>query len=205
MTIDPKLLGSAVIGAIFASLGYVAKLGFQEILSWRDTQAKRRAHLLELASLVRAAGAVFETEKNLAETLAARLKARFDVKSGGSLGTEATIAHFFDQLNGEEKTMHGIIRGYTENATRPLNLRLSKWLLDDVYFRAARHGGETARQLADSLNELDVHLTLWHAKYDVWMADSRHALVFMENEFQHGAAFPKELDVRVTKMVALFI
>jgi hypothetical protein len=112
---------------------------------------------------------------------------------------------------------------------RPLNLKLTKWLRSDREFRTARASRRGARgvgesrtsaalptdssnadkrdfhdagvHLANQLNHLDIHLTLWHAKFKAWMHDPRHALIYMDDEQDEGVQFPDGLDQAIEQML----
>ncbi len=110
-------------------------------------------------------------------------------------------------MKDKEKDLHTIIRGQTINAMRPINLDLSKWLADDDFYKISlgRTGSARIRQRADLgslLASLEVHLRLWHAKYDSWMMDHpEHALVYLADEERHGPPFPRGLDDLVANLV----
>lgn len=65
----PEWLGGAVIGAIIAALGYVAKLIFDEVVAAREARNVRLARLVELHSLLRAGKACFLTQNAHAKRL----------------------------------------------------------------------------------------------------------------------------------------
>lgn len=45
------------------------------------------------------------------------------------------------------------------------------------------------------LNLLASHLMLWHAKYEAWIpSNNKHALLYMEDEEEHGLGFPHGVD-----------
>jgi uncharacterized membrane protein len=73
LTQIPAWLGTAVIGAIIAALGYVGK----QFLDWwaavREKENVRRARLVELQSLLRATWVSFTVQNNHAQRLAAMI------------------------------------------------------------------------------------------------------------------------------------
>jgi hypothetical protein len=47
------------------------------------------------------------------------------------------------------------------------------------------------RELAEELFALEIHLTLWHAKFESWIpGHPEHALVYLDDEKAHGLGFP---------------
>ena len=74
---------------------------------------------------------------------------------------------------------------------RSINLAVSEWLKSDVLFKTGVVESQRNRRLAESLFALEIHLLLWHAKYEAWIPNHpEHALVYMVDEKQHGLGFP---------------
>jgi hypothetical protein len=69
-----------------------------------------------------------------------------------------------------------------------------QWLADDTFYRSRRLK-VTHRKLGSSLNKLAAHLSLWRAKYEMWIPNiESHALVYLADEKHHGIAFPSGVD-----------
>ena len=52
--------------------------------------------------------------------------------------------------------------------------------------------------------ELQTHLILWNAKYDIWITDHpERALVYMVDEQAHGIGFPSGIDEAVTNSLTV--
>ena len=69
----PEWLGGAVVGAVIASLGYVAKLAIEQ---WRSISAARSARLAavaELSALLRASRVSFDIQNAHAQRLTKNL------------------------------------------------------------------------------------------------------------------------------------
>ncbi|MBE7468345.1 MAG: hypothetical protein DPW09_16935 [Anaerolineae bacterium] len=197
----PEWLGGAVIGAIIAALGYVAKLIFDEVVAAREARNVRLARLVELHSLLRAGKACFLTQNAHAERLTNSITMKhLDLEKGK--GYEEIMSKAFAQFTLEEKELHRIIRGITVHAMRPINQSLSEWLKKDTYFKAQQQGRGDFYELSKLLTSLDVHLLLWHAKYEEWIPDTpEHALVYLADEKGHGVGFPSGLDEKVAKII----
>lgn len=199
-----------LLAAAIAALGFVAKLLMQEWREWRDRHATRLSNLLALQALLDASRAAFQVQNKLARTLAAELTGGAHHEPLDSEGFDALFAARYDTFTPREADDHRVIRGYTEHALRPINARMSTWLRNDIDYRSytsrrrrglrsSQRAQEARARLAESLSALEAHLILWHAKYAVWLPDRpAHALVYLQDEEEHGIGFPKgvESDVR---------
>lgn len=200
---DPEstALSAAAIGAIVAALGYVARQVADGIVAvWRKRQADF-ARLVELQSLLRASDAIFKVQNELATRLLDDIDRNHPGISQDG-GFESVYVRAYDTLTGDEKELHSIIRSMTENSVQPINERLSAWLGTDTVFKAGSRRGRVWERLALLLRALETHLSVWHAKYRVWIPDHpAHALVYMADESRHGVGFPHGLDAAVDEAV----
>jgi len=197
----PEWLGGAVIGAIIAALGYVAKLIFDGVMAAYQARNARLARLVELQSLLRVGNSCFKTQILQATRLMGLIKQNHsDLKLGD--GREDTIAKTYSQFTPEEKELHEIIRSMTVNALGPVNQSQLEWLKKDTYFKVQPQGKGNLSELAKLLADLEAHLMLWHAKYKVWIPNTpEHALVYLADEKGHGIGFPSGLDEEVAKII----
>jgi hypothetical protein len=193
---------AALLGAALAALGYAGRqLADFALQFWRRRQADF-ARLVELHSLLRATRAVFLVQIDQRDRLL-RLIRRNHPEVSPDRGFDAAFSQAYPHLNPEEKQLHSIIRGVTEHSMKPLNDALSEWVKGDTVFKAGRRRGRTDRKLARLLGDLEAHLSLWHAKYQVWIpGHEEHALVYLDDEEQHGVKFPRELDRVVAEVVS---
>jgi len=107
-------------------------------------------------------------------------------------GYEDLFKHFHDSFSTQEAELHTLIRGYTIYAMRPVNQAISKWLEEDIDFRT---GTGKLQELANELSILAGHLMLWHAKFNSLIPnDPKHALIYMDDEKEHGLPFPRSVD-----------
>ncbi len=194
-TVDANLIAGAVVGAVVAGLGYVGKLIVQGWRSWRTTRSRRRARLLELYALLRASGTVFLAQRQQVVLLGKRLQRDHPDEIPDVPGYERLFTHFHGQFTPDEVDLHQVIRSYTEHALRPLNEQTLAWLRADIEHRTGgRKTGREAR-LAEMLNQLEAHLVLWLAKYEAWIPQRLdHALVYLDDEEQHGLGFPRGIE-----------
>lgn len=194
----PVEIQVSVIGAAFAVAGYTLK----SVIDWwqnrRKEQARTIAQLQRLQSLLNASREVFDMQQDQVKRLTKLLEKNHpaEFRSGG--GFEETMSRYHSIFNDEEKEIHSIIRAYTEHSLRPVNLAMSEWLRSDELFKTGVVDSRRKRRLADNLIALEVHLLLWHAKYEVWIPDQpQHALVYMVDEQEHGLGFPGDREIEV--------
>ncbi len=198
----PEWVGTALIGAVIAALGYVSKLFVDAWISWRHARAARLSRLLSMSSLLHASYTAFRIQKGHAKRLRDMVHNNHPDHRATCPGFERLFSSLFDQFTPEETELHAIVRSITEHALRPLNQQMSNWLANDIDFRTARGAEGKRGQLANKLNLLDSHLLLWHAKYEAWIPANRsHALVYMADEEQHGVGFPRGIERLVDDVI----
>jgi len=184
---EMEWLGSALLGATIAALGYVLKLLIELFQSSQDKKRQRRSSLIELRSLLRASRVGFQIQQDHAKTLVDLIQGDENVEE--LAGYEAKISTAYASLNKEEKELHGLIRSLTINTLRPTNKSILAWLKRDMYFKAQKN------EMANQLAILESHLILWLAKYEAWIPQNpEHALIYMADENKHGVGFPKKID-----------
>jgi len=198
-----KGLLATLAGAVLAALGYVGKQLADLITAHMATRRIRRARLLRLYSLLRTGRVIFELQNDLTRALYQAITQNHPEASSpewAGAGFEELFAHFYPNFTAAERNLHSIIRGQTVNAMRRINTELSAWLSDDDFYKvftgSGRGNGTQKRaQLAWLLGDLEVHLRLWHAKYETRIINHpEHALVYMADEERHGPGFPAGLD-----------
>jgi hypothetical protein len=190
----PAWLGTAVLGAILAALGYVAKLLIESWTRYRDRQRERRSQLVELHSLLNVTRASFAIQNEHVNRLLALLRVR---KSSldDSGGFERAFSNEYETFTTEEKELHSIIRGLTIHALRPANSDIRSWLRHDTFFKGQPTGSSSKGRLAVELGKLESHLRMWEAKYQVWIpGHPEHSLVYLADEQKHGIGFPGNID-----------
>jgi len=70
------------------------------------------------------------------------------------------------------------------------------WLKADVVFKSGIAPVRWQYELARTLFALEIQLMLLRSKFKVWMPNHpEHALVYMEDENQHGLGFPSVREV----------
>jgi hypothetical protein len=200
----PEWLGAAVVGAVLAALGYLAKAAIDAVTALREAQRARRARLIALRSLLRAARVTFQVQQAKAVELIDRIAAR--TGNGALRGTpyERALSESYPVMTAEERELHGIVRGYSLVTQHELNDAMLKWLDGESYFTGQTFADARFERLARLLADLHAHLLLWRAKFQVWIPDRpEHALVYMADEGAHGLGFPTEIDAAVEEVLQL--
>lgn len=201
----PAWLGTAVIGAIFAALGYVATSLIRVAIDLRKRQRDRRSQLIELRSLLRASHASFKIQKKHLDQLLESVKKRNPKFDQGSKDTyEDVFARAYSSFTPEEKELHQMIRAITIHALKPTNESMLVWLQHDQYFRGQKQSNRLLGELPDQLAELQTHLLLWLAMYEFWIPNEpKHSHVFLADERNLGIEFPTRIDQLVDKLLKM--
>lgn len=195
-------VGTTILGAILAALGYVSKLLIELWLEHRERTRNRQCRLVELNALLGASKALFRIQNDQVKRLCGMLKERLPDRAARHTGYEAIMSGLYDRMNEQERELHGIIRSSTVHGIREVNRSLLDWIRDDTTYRGVQAGGGNRGKLGRALLELETHLLLWHAKYETWIPDRpEHALVYMADEQKHGPGFPKEIDTIVKQLI----
>lgn len=198
----PEWLGAAVIGGVVAALGYVGKLIIESWLSIHEASNARRAKLVELQSLLRAAWVSFDVQNNHAKRLLSMVRKNHTDLIETEKGYERIFSKIHEKFTPDEKELHAIIRSITVHSLQPTNLSLSNWLKNDTYYKAQKSSNSGLGELAKKLANLEAHLILWHAKYETWIPNNpEHALVYLADEEKHGVGFPTGIDEVVHKIL----
>jgi len=186
----PEWFGSAVIGAVIAAIGYVAKLIIELFQSYLDKSRLQRSKLIELQSLLNASRVAFIIQRQHAENLKDMIsKNHPKLPLQDSSTIEEKISAHYGSFNAEERELHAIIRSISINALYPTNKTTLKWLTADTFFKVKKN------ELAKKLVLLESHLILWFAKYKTWMPEHpEHALVYLNDEKNHGLGFPSGIE-----------
>jgi hypothetical protein len=197
MDLFPEWLRTPLIAAVIAALGYVAKLAIEELSRWRSIRRERRANLVALQSLLLASKRVFEIQNDLVRRLCSEIEATHPDLTGPY---DEVLASAYTRMDERQKLIHGLIRAYTINAMRPLNLAMIDWLARDTHFKGHAATG-SADDLASNLQTLEAHLLLWRAKYEFWIPDKpARAIVYMLDESEHGVGFPTGIEQLIERV-----
>ena len=183
-----------VLTAIIGAVGWFGKTVYDWREDHRQVYAERLASLQQLSTLLDTSERVFNIQADQRNRLLELLKKNHPDKVDTSAGYDAAFEKLYDEFTPEERELHGFIRAMTVNAMRKLNLAMSDWLKGDAIFQTRAVSLPVRDDLADQLRNLELHLALWHAKYQYWIPESpKHALVYLGDEKKHGIRFPQKV------------
>lgn len=182
---------------LIAATSAVAAYGWKTWIEGRERERKARAstigQLQDLKSLLDTSDKLFRIQRDQVNRLKNRLKETHPAEYAWGVGSEDKMQHCYPQFNDEEKALHGVIRAYTVYSMRRVNEAIQKWLERDKQFKTGQVNTSRREELAATLRELEMHLLLWHAKYEYWIPNQpNHALVYMADEKAHGLGFPRD-------------
>jgi hypothetical protein len=192
----PDWFGTAVVGVVSALAGYAWK----SWSNWRRQRVQKRAriiaHLQQLNILLDTSNKlVYGIQRTRADRLLELLARNHPAEYAQGEGREEKMEKCYSVFSDEERVLHGIIRAYSQYSIRRVNEAISEWLKKDRLFKMAMIDGVWREQLAGRLRSLEIHLLLWHSKYEYWIPNSpQHALVYLADEKNHGLGFPPGTD-----------
>lgn len=196
----PDWAETSISTGLTALLGFLFKYGWDYCQERKELQKERIKKLETLKGLLEESGNLFEMQNKLLRRLVSTMSERIDVMLPSSHGYEAFISEYYDHMNDNERDMHSIVRGTTMNSMKIVNQEMLKWLKEDGEFKinSVKYIRDTfGDSLSTQLNKLELHLNLWKDKYTVWMENDSHCVVYLDDEEQHGAGFPKGIELVV--------
>jgi hypothetical protein len=189
----PEWLGTGILAAGLAALGFAAKTVFE---LWSTVLANRReryAKLIQLRPLLRASWVSFAVQCDWRNQLFDSFVAKYPELKRDHSGYEAIFERCYPHMDDKERSLHAQIRNVTIHYMRPVNMSLLEWVQGDKYFKGQVVG--RYRHLAEPLADLEVHLLTWIAHYNEWIPDQpAHALVYVGDELKRGVPFPDGID-----------
>lgn len=187
----PSWLQTLLLSAATGVVVYWWKEWTERIKRRREDRISIAGRLQELKSLLAASRSVVLIQQERALALVAMLKTNHPFESSLGNGLEDMMARCYPVFNDEEKELHGIVRAYSEHSMRRVNEALQKWVEADKHFKSGQVQSSRREELASRLREMEMHLLLWFAKFETWIPNQpHHALVWMDDEKQHGLGFP---------------
>lgn len=188
---DEKAMTMTLVGAAIAVAGYAGK----SVIAWWKGREKERAktiaQLEALQWLLHASGALFIIQQDQVKRLMKSLEANHPAQFAGGGGYEEVMMRCHPEMNAEELALHGVIHAYTEHSLRKVNQAVSDWLRADSTFKTGVVACKRRRELAQELFALEIHLLLWHAKFESWIpGHPERALVYLADEKAQGLGFP---------------
>ena len=201
----PEWVGTAIVGAVFAVVGFFGK----ELWDWwrkrHESKQARRVRLEQLGRLLDESGNLFRSQRAQAQRLFESIEQSQPSVVQPGLSLDQVFSRAFVHLTPEEAQLHAIIRGVSETSLKRVNAEMTDWLRSDDWFKGARHSSERLNHLARELQQLELHLNEWHAKFSsVFEKDRTVALNYLADEQEHGTGFPVGIESLVQQVLGDF-
>lgn len=192
--IMPDWLGEAIIGAVFAVLGFFGKVLFDLLRARRVERQSHRTELFKLSGLLEESHSIFKSQNYQARRLRKLLQENHSEDAAGIIGFDELFYRLHDVFNDEERELQSLIRSTTMHSLHRVNEDLRSWLNCNEHFRRRNDANTKLDELADQLRLLNDHLNQWFDKFNTWIpSDERRSLVYLADEKKHGVGFPKKL------------
>jgi hypothetical protein len=212
----------AAAAIIIGAYSWVVIRFFEWRSAVHEAENARLAKLVELHSLLRAGRAGYEFQQLHMETLLKwivknpneKRYAGWTYRSSAEgvkentkeestkIDMEDILSENYYELPPSEAELYKFIRSITINTIRPVNESLQQWLKNDNYFKGQLNRKGIYGELAKKLADLEAHLLLWPAKYEVWIPDNPlHIVVYLADEKEYGVPFPPELEKVVEEIL----
>jgi hypothetical protein len=191
-----------------ALVGFLVKYLWDYYNSRKQLKQERIRKLEDLKSMLEESKNLFVMQNKLLRRLSNEVCERIKCDATyNTNGYENFLSQNYDNMTDVERDTHSVIRGTTTNSINIVNQELEKWIQADREFkinsvkelRTIDFGSEFAKQL----NQLELHLNLWRDKYNVWMNNEKHCVVYLDDEVQHGVGFPKGIEDMVNKALSI--
>lgn len=188
-----RLVISTLITAAVGIVGFAGKEVYARWKSGRTSQEAELQSLKQLAVLVQESDLIYREQLRQLQRLEQLIEKNHGAGAISADGYDATFYKMYRRMTREERDLQRIIRSVTMTSQRRVNQQMSKWLQTAQEFKTPSQPTEERKRLAAKLQQLELHLNQWHAKYEVWMPDEAHTVVFLDDEQAHSVGFPREL------------
>jgi hypothetical protein len=191
----PEWLGTAMASAVAAVVGFFANTLWNWWSKHNESREARHLRLEHLDRLLDESRNLSRSQRAQAQRLVERIGQSQPSALKAGLSLDQIFARAFEQFSPEEEQLHAIIRGVTATSIRRINQDMSNWLSKDDWFKQPQHKSELFNRLAKELQQLELDLNQWHAKFlSVFEKDTAIALSYLADEQKQGTGFPKELE-----------
>ena len=112
LTTIPEWIGTALLGAVIAALGFVGKQLYELWSGLRKAQAARLASLTNLSVLLAASRTLFLVQNRWARSLLEMLGKKYPDAVDAADGFEAAFSTLHDEFSSEETALHNQIRDW---------------------------------------------------------------------------------------------
>lgn len=167
-----------------------------------ESKKARLARLEKLDRLLDESRNLFRSQRAQAQRLLEGIRRSQPSVAISGLSLDRVFSEAFSQFSQEEAQLHAIIRGITATSLRRVNQEISDWLRQDDWFKQEKHKSESLNQLARELQQLELHLNEWHAKFvSVFEQDRTVALSYLADEQKQGTGFPTGIEDLVKQVL----
>lgn len=191
-----------------ALVGFLVKYLWDYYNSRKQLKQERIRKLEDLKAMLEEGKNLFVMQNKLLRRLCNDVCERTKCDASyNANGYEHFLTRNYDVMTEDERDTHSVIRGTTMNSINIVNQELEKWIQADKEFkinsvkelRTIAFGAQFAKQL----NQLELHLNLWRDKYNVWMNNEKHCVVYLDDEERHGVGFPTDIEDMVNEALGL--
>ena len=198
----PDWLSAAIIGAVFATIAFFTK----ELIERRKINiailAENISNLKSLLRLLKTQHRVFSIQCKRRDEIISHLTVQFPEDVQKYNGFEEKLTNLYDKMDPIDRENHLVVRGYTKGSLFPLNKKIQK-LTRKINVNLLNAHSVEKENLKIYLENLDLHLNLWLAKYDEWIPDNpKHSLVYLADEKEHGIGFPTGIEDEIGKIIS---
>jgi hypothetical protein len=195
---------------ITAIAGFFAKYLWDYYRNRKQLNIDRIRKLEELKGLLEESRNLYLMQSKLLRRLSNEFSDRLGVDASNSFGGyEYFLTQNYHLLNETELDTHSIIRGTTMNSIQIVNNEMLKWVRNDKEFKINSvkqlRATDFGEEFAAKLRKLELHLNLWTDKYNVWMENEKHCVVYLDDEEKHGEGFPRGIEYMVDEAITELI
>jgi hypothetical protein len=148
-----------------------------ELADEEKTARHDRAELERLAVLLRRTRQLFVDQAVARDRLMALLQEHHPTFRPSERGFEYWFSELYEAMTPEERRLHQMVLGYTEESLVPANRELQLWLSNNPRLRRTGQAVEARADLVQQLDLLEQHLDGWFVKFHkVFAADKNKAL-----------------------------
>jgi len=192
---------------ITALAGFFVKYFWDYYNSRKQLTTERIRKIEDLKGLLEESKNLYMMQNKLLRRLCNELCER--IKCDASFNTngyEYFLKQNYEVMTDTEKDTHSVIRGTTMNSIQIVNGEMLKWLKADKEFKINSvkqlRASDLGEEFAAKLNKLELHLNLWRDKYNIWMENEKHCVVYLDDEEKHGEGFPIGIEDMVDEVLA---
>jgi len=199
----PEYLTTAIVAAIFATLGFFARKVYDRFEELRAKKNNTFKKLEKLRELLEESKSIFDNQDYLVRRLSSLLKTEFGNEYVGGNGYDETFFRMYPMMTDEQLELFALIRGCTMNSMRRINEELLHWVRENSKIELGKRKSSEINNLNAQLIQLKKHLNLWFDKYEaILKVNHKRSLIYLADEKGHGESFPLELQNSLNSIFA---